>query len=43
MSQLIERRSRKAARILDSARELVLERGVSKVTPPGNGRAVVER
>ena len=32
MSQLIEQRSRKAARILDSARELVLDHGVRKVT-----------
>ncbi|MFD8558651.1 TetR/AcrR family transcriptional regulator [Streptosporangium canum] len=32
MSQLIERHSRKAARILDSARELVLDHGVRKVT-----------
>ncbi|GAB3982425.1 TetR/AcrR family transcriptional regulator [Actinoallomurus acanthiterrae] len=32
MSQLIEHRSRKAARILDSARELVLDHGVRKVT-----------
>src|SRR4051812_3571223 len=32
VSQLIEQRSRKAARILDSARELVLDYGVRKVT-----------
>ncbi|MEV1248542.1 TetR/AcrR family transcriptional regulator [Nonomuraea sp. NPDC050022] len=32
MSQLIEHQSRKAARILDSARELVLDHGVRKVT-----------
>ncbi|GAA3167705.1 TetR/AcrR family transcriptional regulator [Nonomuraea roseoviolacea] len=32
MSQLIEHHSRKAARILDSARELVLDHGVRKVT-----------
>jgi AcrR family transcriptional regulator len=32
VSQLIEQRSRKAARILDSARELVLDHGVRKVT-----------
>ncbi|MFI6596503.1 TetR/AcrR family transcriptional regulator [Nonomuraea sp. NPDC050536] len=32
MSPLIEHRSRKAARILDSARELVLDHGVRKVT-----------
>ncbi|MFC3997705.1 TetR/AcrR family transcriptional regulator [Nocardiopsis sediminis] len=32
MHQLIEHRSRKAARILDSARELVLDHGVRKVT-----------
>ncbi|MER5426055.1 TetR/AcrR family transcriptional regulator [Streptosporangium roseum] len=32
MSQLIERHSRKAARILDSARALVLDHGVRKVT-----------
>lgn len=32
MSQLIEHRSRKAARILDSTRELVLDHGIRKLT-----------
>ncbi|MDP4510964.1 TetR/AcrR family transcriptional regulator [Nonomuraea turcica] len=39
MSQLIERHSRKAARILDSARELVLDHGVRKVTVSEIARA----
>lgn len=39
MSQLIERQSRKAARILDSARELVLDHGVRKVTVSEIARA----
>ncbi|GAA4625350.1 helix-turn-helix domain-containing protein [Actinoallomurus vinaceus] len=39
MSQLIEHRSRKAARILDSARELVLDHGVRKVTVSEIARA----
>ncbi|WP_214322637.1 TetR/AcrR family transcriptional regulator [Nonomuraea sediminis] len=39
MSQLIEHHSRKAARILDSARELVLDHGVSKVTVTEIARA----
>ncbi|MFI9841517.1 TetR/AcrR family transcriptional regulator [Nonomuraea sp. NPDC051941] len=39
MSQLIERHSRKAARILDSARELVLDHGVHKVTVSEIARA----
>lgn len=32
MSQLIEHRSRKAARVLDSTRELVLDHGIRKLT-----------
>lgn len=39
MSQLIEHHSRKAARILDSARELVLDHGVRKVTVSEIARA----
>jgi len=39
VSQLIERHSRKAARILDSARELVLAHGVHKVTVSEIARA----
>lgn len=39
MSQLIERHSRKAARILDSARELVLDHGAHKVTVSEIARA----
>ncbi|MEU4235065.1 helix-turn-helix domain-containing protein [Nonomuraea sp. NPDC026600] len=39
MSQLIEHHSRKAARILDSARELVLDHGAHKVTVSEIARA----
>ncbi|MEV0399001.1 helix-turn-helix domain-containing protein [Actinoallomurus sp. NPDC050550] len=39
MSQLIEHHSRKAARILDSTRELVLDHGVRKVTVSEIARA----
>ena len=39
MSQLIEHHSRKAARILDSARELVLDHGVRKITVSEIARA----
>ncbi|MFD9948102.1 TetR/AcrR family transcriptional regulator [Nonomuraea sp. NPDC059023] len=39
MSQLVEHHSRKAARILDSARELVLDHGAGKVTVSEISRA----